>query len=70
MNKVTTNRNHQREAIVRFDPTGAVRQSLIIDRDRIPALRLFDSQDRSRVLLRVDPEGEAALDFYSGDGNL
>jgi hypothetical protein len=53
-----------------FDPTGAVRLSLIINRDRIPALRLFDSQDRPRVLLGVDPEGEAALDFYSEDGKL
>lgn len=53
-----------------FDPTGAVRLSLIINTDRIPALRLFDSRHRPRVLLGVDPEGEAALDFYSEEGRL
>jgi hypothetical protein len=53
-----------------FDPMGVVRLSLIINRDRIPALRLFDSQHRPRVLLGVDPEGEAALDFYSEEGKL
>jgi hypothetical protein len=53
-----------------LDPTGTVRLSLIINNDRIPALRLFDSQHRPRVLLGVDPEGEAALDFYSEEGKL
>lgn len=53
-----------------LDPTGTVRLSLIINIDRIPALRLFDSQHRPRVLLGVDPEGEAALDFYSEEGKL
>ena len=53
-----------------FDPTGAVRLSLIVNNDRVPALRLFDSQQRPRVLLGVDPEGEAALDFYSEEGKL
>jgi hypothetical protein len=70
MNKVTTNRNHQRGAIVRFDPAGAVRLSLIINKDQIPALRLFDSKDRPRVLLGADPEGEAALDFTRTTASL
>jgi hypothetical protein len=53
-----------------FDTTGTLRLSLIINSDQIPALRLFDSQHRPRVLLGVDPEGEAALDFYSEEGKL
>jgi hypothetical protein len=53
-----------------FDATGALRLSLIINGDQIPALRLFDSQHRPRALLGVDPEGEAALDFYAQDGKL
>ena len=57
-------------ALKLLDPTGAVRLSLIVSGDRIPALRLFDSQHRPRVLLGVDPEGEAALDFYSEEGKL
>jgi hypothetical protein len=53
-----------------FDTTGALRISLIINADHIPALRLFDSQHHPRALLGVDPEGEAALDFYSQEGKL
>jgi hypothetical protein len=53
-----------------FDPTGALRISLVINTDQIPAIRLFDSQRRPRALLGVDPQGEAALDFYSEEGKL
>jgi hypothetical protein len=53
-----------------FDTTGALRLSLIINPDQIPAVRLFDSQHRPRALFGVDPEGEAALDFYSQEGRL
>lgn len=53
-----------------FDTSGALRISLIINTDQIPAIRLFDSHNRPRALLGVDPEGEAALDFYSEEGKL
>lgn len=53
-----------------FDATGALRLSMVINTDQIPALRLFDSQRHLRALLGVDPEGEAALDFYSQEGKL
>jgi hypothetical protein len=53
-----------------FDTNGALRLSLIINADQIPALRLFDSQRHPRALLGVDPQGEAALDFYSQEGKL
>ena len=53
-----------------FDPAGALRISLMINSDQIPALRLFDSQRHPRALLGVDPNGEAALDFYSQEGKL
>jgi len=53
-----------------FDTSGALRISLMINTDHIPAIRLFDTHNRPRALLGVDPEGEAALDFYSEDGKL
>jgi hypothetical protein len=53
-----------------FDASGALRISLMINTDQIPAIRLFDSHHRPRTLLGVDPEGEAALDFYSEEGKL
>ncbi len=53
-----------------YDMTGALRISLLINNDQIPAIRLFDSRHRPRALLGVDPEGEAALDFYSEEGKL
>jgi len=53
-----------------FDVTGTLRLSMIVNRDEIPALRVFDSQRRPRALLGVDPEGEAALDFYSQEGKI
>ncbi len=46
------------------------RISLTINADAIPALRLFDSQGHPRALLGVDPDGEAALDFYSQQAKL
>jgi hypothetical protein len=53
-----------------FDPGGALRISLTLNPEQIPALRLFDAQRHPRALLGVDPDGEAALDFYSEDGKL
>jgi hypothetical protein len=53
-----------------FDTAGTLRLSLTVNIDQIPAVRLFDSQHHPRALLGVDPEGEAALDFYSQEGKL
>jgi hypothetical protein len=53
-----------------FDASGALRISLAITNDQIPAIRLFDSHRHPRALLGVDPDGEAALDFYSEEGKL
>src|SRR5438132_8929962 len=53
-----------------FDTAGTLRISLVINADQIPAIRLLDSRHRPRALLGVDPEGEAALDFYSEEGKL
>jgi hypothetical protein len=53
-----------------FDRSGVLRISLLINADQIPAVRLYGSQHRPRALLGVDPEGEAALDFYSQEGKL
>jgi hypothetical protein len=53
-----------------FDPAGVLRISLTLNVDQIPTLRLFDAQHRPRALLGVDPDGEAALDFYSEEGKL
>jgi hypothetical protein len=53
-----------------FDPAGVLRISLTLNVDQIPTLRLFDAQRRPRALLGVDPDGEAALDFYSEEGKL
>jgi hypothetical protein len=53
-----------------FNAAGVLRISMMISGDQIPALRLFDSQRHPRALLGVDPEGEAALAFYSQEGKL
>lgn len=53
-----------------FDTTGALRISMSINSNQIPALRMFDAQHHQRALLGVDPEGEAALDFYSQEDKL
>ncbi len=53
-----------------FDSSGRLRISMLINGYQIPAVRLFDAQRRPRALLGVDPEGEAALDFYSEEGKL
>ncbi len=53
-----------------FDPAGVLRISLTINADQVPTLRLFDSQRRPRALIGIDPNGEAAMDFYSQEGKL
>jgi len=53
-----------------FDTSGAPRISLNLNNNQIPVLRLFDSRHRPRALLGVDPEGEAAMVFYSQEGKL
>ena len=53
-----------------FDPSGAVRISMTVSAEGIPALRLFDAQAHPRTLLGVDPDGESALDFYTEQGRL
>jgi hypothetical protein len=53
-----------------FDTTGALRLALTINIDQIPAVKLFDAQHHPRALMGVDPDGEAALDFYSQEGKL